>query len=249
MMLWVSGSFFLLLIILAFTPAPFWIWYGLSVNKAGVARPPDCIIVLGGGGMPSESGLMRCWYAARAGNYFKQARLVVALPGKSSDTGSSVYAMKKELVLRGIEPERILFEDSGTNTRAQAVNVLAGCGMRDAGYGMENDHRKTKNEFQMRATGRKLPAILLVSSPEHIYRAVMTFRKAGFTRVDAIPAFEAAIESDISFEGRRIGGKRWVPDIGNNITLRYQFWTQLHYEALVLREYFAIAYYWVQGWI
>ena len=38
-------------------------------------------------------------------------------------------------------------------------------------------------------------------------------------------------------------------DIGNNITLRYQFWTQLHYEELLLREVFALAYYKLKGWI
>jgi len=95
----------------------------------------------------------------------------------------------------------------------------------------------------------KFKSLLIVTSPEHLRRAVLTFKKAGFLKVDGVPAFEEAIESDLSFTGRRLGGRRWVPDIGNNITLRYQFWTQLHYEVLILREVFALGYYKLQGWI
>lgn len=228
------GSVFTLFILLAFTSAPFWMWYGLSMSRAGVNRPPDYILVLGGGGMPSESALMRCWYAAKTANYFTRAKVIVALPGKTSDSLSSINGMKKELTIRGIAVERILLEDSGTNTRAEALNIAKII---------------TKHKLSRQPGAGSRESILIVTSPEHIYRAVLTFKKAGFTNVDAIPAFEEAIESDLSFQGRRLGGRRWVPDIGNNITLRYQFWTQLHYEELLLREVFALGYYWVKGWI
>jgi uncharacterized SAM-binding protein YcdF (DUF218 family) len=233
------GGIFAVSIILAFTSAPFWMWYDLSVSKAGVNRPPEYIVVLGGGGMPSESGLMRCWYAAKMANYFTRAKVIIALPGNTRDSLSSVNRMKKELIFRGVEPERIILEDSGTNTRAEALNILKIC--------TKHNVQCTNNNFA--GSSKKLPSILLVSSPEHIYRAVLTFKKAGFLKVDGVPAFEEAIESDLSFTGRRLGGRRWVPDIGNNITLRYQFWTQLHYEELILREVFALGYYWIQGWI
>ncbi len=228
------GSVFALFILLAFTSAPFWMWYHLSMSKAGVNRPPDYIVVLGGGGMPSESGLMRCWYAAKTANYFTRAKVIVALPGKTGDSLSSINGMKKELVIRGIAKERIFLEDSGTNTRAEALNILK---------------IVANQKFSRQSAVGSRQSVLIVTSPEHIYRAVLTFKKAGFNRVDAIPAFEEAIESDLSFQGRRLGGRRWVPDIGNNITLRYQFWTQLHYEELILREVFALGYYWVKGWI
>jgi uncharacterized SAM-binding protein YcdF (DUF218 family) len=93
------------------------------------------------------------------------------------------------------------------------------------------------------------PSILIITSPEHLYRAVLTFRKAGFLLVDGAPAFETAIESELSFDDRLLGGKRWLPPIGKNITARYQFWTQLHYEQLVIREWLAIIYYKLNGWI
>ena len=142
--------------------------------------------------------------------------------------------MKEELILRGISAKRISFESLGTNTRAQAINIFKG---------ISNIAPSPKGEG---VGGR---GILIVTSPEHLYRAVLTFRKAGFRMVEGLPAFETAIESELSFDDNLLGGKKWLPAIGKNITLRYQFWSQLHYEELVIREWLAIAFYKLNGWI
>jgi uncharacterized SAM-binding protein YcdF (DUF218 family) len=235
----IFGSVFLLQIILALTSAPFWIWYGMGTKHAGISRPPDYIVVLGGGGMPSESGLMRCWYAGKAAGFFPNAKVIIALPGDTADSLSSVRGMKRELILRGIAPERILFEDSGTNTRAQAMNI----------YRMTSPPNPLSSRRGGGEGGEVQPGLLLITSPEHLYRAVLVFKKAGFLKVDGLPAFEEAIEADITFKGKKLGGRRWVPDVGESITVRYQFWTQMHYEMLVVREWMATGYYWVKGWI
>ena len=90
------GAIFLIAILLAFTSLPFHIWYSHGLVKAGIHRPPDYIVILGGGGMPSESGLMRTWYGAKAANYFPKAKVIIALPGNSQDSLSSINLMKKE---------------------------------------------------------------------------------------------------------------------------------------------------------
>ena len=247
------GAVAFVMIILAFTSAPFWIWYDLGVKKAGIHRPPDFIIVMGGGGMPSESGLMRCWYAAKVANHFKRARIIIALPGDAMDSLSSVNQMKKEMVLRGISPERIMFEDSGTNTRAEAVNVykiisniecriLNNERVQNSTFGIRN------SKFKSSIVNRQ-SSILLVTSPEHLYRAVLTFKKTGFLKVEGVPAFEKTIEADLNFNASKLGARAWVPDVGKNITIRYQFWMHMNYEFLVLREWSALAYYKLQGWI
>lgn len=233
------------LIILAFTSGPFWTWYALSTKRAAVHRPPQYIILLGGGGMPSESGLIRSWYAAKAANYFTRAKIIIALPGDTSDRNSSVNGMRQELILRGIAPGRIMIEDSGTNTRAQALNIFKR--ISNIEQGTLNIETNRNSNFVDQYS--KFKSLLIVTSPEHLYRAVCTFEKAGFSRVDGLPAFETAIESDLTFSTKKLGGKKLIPDIGGNIALRYQFWTQLHYETLILHEWMAIAYYWVQGWI
>jgi uncharacterized SAM-binding protein YcdF (DUF218 family) len=240
----VFGCLFLILFIFCFTSGAFWAWYKMGTKYAGVHRPPEVIVILGGGGMPSESGLMRCWYGAKAANYFYRAKVVVALPGDTTDSLSSVSQMKKELVLRGVDARRISFEAVGTDTRAQAMNQVRSVKCQVQKESQRNQVRNVKCE--MRGKGC---SILIITSPEHLYRAVLTFRKAGFARVDGMPAFETTIESELAFDDRLLGGKIWMPSIGNNITLRYQFWTQLRYEQLIIREWLAIGYYWLNGWI
>jgi len=258
------GCLFLILFIFCLTPAPFWTWYSLSTKNAGIHRPPEFIVVMGGGGMPSESGLMRTWFAARAGNHFSRSKIIIALPGDTLDSLSSVYQMKEELILRGISGNRISFESLGTNTRAQAINLFKRITNIDQRFlndepdtiTKSQSHKVTESQshrihrnssFVYQNAGFK--SILIVTSPEHLYRAVRAFRKAGFMLVDGVPAFESAIESDITFNDRLLGGRKWLPSIGKNITLRYQFWTQLHYEQLILREWLAIVYYKLEGWI
>ena len=216
------------MIIMAFSSAPFWIWYKYSVKYAGINRPPEYIVVLGGGGMPSESGLIRSWYAAKTADHFPGSRIIISLPGDTTDRLSSVNQMKNEMILRGINQTRIVLEPEGTNTRAQAMQV-----------------KKLINSYPLTLS----PSILIVTSPEHLTRAVLVFKKAGFLRVDGVPAFEAAIESDITFNDRMLGGREWIPGVGGNLSIRYHFWTQMNYEFLLIRELFAAGYYKLKGWI
>ena len=247
--LFTIGCLVAVAVILAFTSAPFWIWYGMGTKKAGINRPPDYIVLLGGGGMPSESGLMRTWYTAKVAKYFPVAQIIIALPGNPTDSSSAINLMKQELVLRGISPERILFEDLGTNTRSQALNIykrISNIEQRNM-----NNERNQHSSFVIRHSSFVTchSSLLLITSPEHLYRAVLALKKVGFLKVDGVPAFEQAIESDITFNARKLGGRKFIPDIGSNITLRYQFWTQMNYELLILREYAALAYYKLKGWI
>ncbi len=235
----VLGAIAFFMIILALTSAPFWVWYDMGVKKAGIHRPPDFIVVMGGGGMPSESGLMRCWYAARVANHYTKSIVIIALPGDVNDSMSSVNQMKRELVLRGVSPGRIIFENSGTNTRAEAINV----------YKIIENIPKSSIVHHQSSIVHHKSSILIVTSPEHLLRAVRVFQKVGFLKVDGVPAFEKAIEADLNFSSRNLGARKWVPDVGRNITIRYQFWMHMEYEFLILREYFALAYYKLQGWI
>lgn len=92
--------------------------------------------------------------------------------------------------------------------------------------------------------------LLVISSPEHLKRSVLCFRKTGFKHVSGIAAFETAIESNLFFSEKKLGGRK-IPgtDVGTNLQVRYQFWTHLRYEVIVIREYSALAYYKMKGWI
>lgn len=229
------GLLMAVLLIAAFTTLPFHIWYRMSLKEAGVHRPPQYIVLLGGSGMPGHANLIRTWYAAKAARYFTQAKVIVALPGDRRDPQSTLNRVKEELVLRGVAPERILFEDSGANTRAEALCTL--------------NRLKEWNRGEVACPDPKSAALLIVTSPEHLLRAVRSYRKAGFTRVDGLPAFEATLESEAAFNALKLGGRRFVPDVGENLSLRYHFWTQLGYELLIIRELTALTYYQAMGWL
>jgi uncharacterized SAM-binding protein YcdF (DUF218 family) len=223
-LLLLNGLIFLVCIILSFTTLPFWGYYWLGTSKSELKWKPDVIILLGGGGMPSESNLMRSWFVTKAAEKFPESRVFIVMPGNLSDSLCTPVKMKNELILRGVNPENIRFENNGTNTRSQALN----CGI----------------------LIQKNNSILLITSPENMRRSVLSFRKVGFEKVNALPAFENASEADFSFIDDELGGnKTLVPDIGRNTTIRYEVWTQLKYEILVVRESIALCYYKIRGWI
>jgi len=91
--------------------------------------------------------------------------------------------------------------------------------------------------------------ILIVTSPEHMYRSVKAFIKVGLVNTGGEPAFEKAIESNLLFKDDDLGGNNAVPEIGGSMQIRYQFWNHMKYQIIVYREYFAIAYYKLKSWI
>ncbi|MCY1719293.1 YdcF family protein [Prolixibacteraceae bacterium Z1-6] len=218
------GFFFLICVILALTSAPFWGYHWLGTSKSELRWKPETIVLLGGGGMPSQSNLMRSWYVEKAAKSFPNANVIVAMPGDLADSLSTPQLMKNELVLRGVNPGLISFEPEATNTRAQALNC-------------------------QRFIKMQTP-VLLVTSPEHMRRSVLCFKKAGFEKVNALPAFENAAEADFSFKDDELGGNTiLVPNVGQNINLRYQLWNHLKYEILIAREMVAMTYYKLRGWM
>jgi uncharacterized SAM-binding protein YcdF (DUF218 family) len=217
------GALFIGIIILSFTSLPFWMYYDLSVSDQKLESPPKYIVLMSGNGIPSESGLMRTYYASEIAKIHLNAEIIVTMPGDTSDTTSACYLMKKELIIRGIKSHRISFENIGTNTRSQAQEV------------------------------RKLikgnPSIIIITSPEHIYRSLATFHKVGLTQATGNAAFEQPVEASFLFKDDKLGGNNILPNIGNNTQIRYQFWSHLKYQVIVYREYTAIAFYKLKDWI
>ena len=221
------GIMFLVALILSFTTLPFWGYYWLGTSKSTITEKPDYIVLLGGGGMPSESNLMRAFFVFKAASESPESRIVISIPGDAADTNSTARLVADELIRKGIDPQRILYEQLGTNTRSQALFL---------------------KQFNSEILSDK--SLLIITSPEHMRRAVLVFKKAGFNRLSALPAFENALEADLIFKDDELGGNKLpVPDIGNNTAVRYQFWNHLKYEILIAREMAALAYYKLRGWI
>lgn len=177
--------------------------------------------MLGGSGMPSEDNLIRLYYTAEMAKKYDNAEIILVHPMDSAVN----FKMKRELTGKGINKNRIMFEFHGTNTRSQALSLAL-------------HYPKTLNS-----------KIVIISSTEHILRAVMTFKKAGFKNVGACPALEYDMSTDFRFNSKKLGGKSYIPDMGNNIKLRYNFWSYLKLEIICLREFSALGYYSLNGWI
>lgn len=209
--LWrVAGWLFVAQVVFAVTGPPFWLTNWLNAKAPVPTVTPRYIVVLGGGGIPSGSSLIRSYYAAEFGRALTGTTFVVALPTDGNPEHSSVGRMRDELVLRGIPAAKILMESRGLNTREQARNVGTLLG-----------------------PAALTQPVLVVSSEYHLRRALLYFRKVGFTQLAGLNAAGTGTEADP-------GG--WAG-------LRYGVWNNLVVEIKMLRELAGLAAGRLMGWL
>lgn len=208
------------MLVLAYTRVPFDVHRWLGHAAGGGDTPPEVIVVLGGSGMPSGPELLRLHHAAYLAAKYPQASVVVIHP----DSASTMQQMVSELVLRQVQANRIRTISRGENTREQALIIA---------------------QYQTHHQGQ----VVVVTAPENMYRTVRAFRKAGVENVYGEPAWDHAMQHPFVYHHAAIGGKAWTPDVSEQINLRYTFWNYLKLEITCLREFVAIAYYQLNGWI
>lgn len=238
-LLTVAGAAAAVLGALQFTGVPWKAFSRLAEDGAGEAEgwTPSHILVLGSSGVPGESALMRLWYAAEAAREWPEAPVWMALPCEENDGSDPVArAYAGELELRGVDAGRCAPRACGRNTREQAVALVQDLeGAEDA-------------------------RVLVVTSPEHIRRACGAIRHAARKAQSALevrgrPAFNLSID-----DSPRTGGEKQVEpsmaeevasetDLGSGQMLRYNIWSNARYTLDASREYIAILYYRIRGWI
>lgn len=214
------GTIAMVMVVLAATRLPFDAHRTLGTSAGECIAPADLIVVLGGSGMPSAAELRRLYHAAEVAQAMPAAAVLVIHPGDPA----VLQAMVAELILRGVGAERLRSLNEGDNTRAQALAVRA-------------------------YLGSARPAMVLVTAPENMYRSVRAFRAVGLAQVCGAPAWDHAMDHAFTYAHRGIGGKAYVPDVSHATGLRYTWWNYLKLQVTCLREYFAIAYYALNGWI
>lgn len=214
------GICFALLLTFSLTRIPYDLQVWLGTKNADYSFSPDYIICLGGSGMPSADNLMRLQHTAAVYKANQHAAIIIAHPMDSA----VLQLMKNELVLRGVDSNKIVFEMQGVSTREQALKIKENILSVDA-------------------------KIVLVTSPEYMLRSIRTFRKVGFQLVGGDAAFENAMYVNLAYNHKAVGGKVYAPDVSNNLMLRYNFWSYFKLEISCLRELFALAYYKLNGWI
>jgi uncharacterized SAM-binding protein YcdF (DUF218 family) len=205
----------------AFTRIPYDVQVWLGTNNSEYKFSPDYIIFLGGSGMPSGDNLVRLYYVAALAKKSPESKIIIAHPLDDA----VINQMKSDLMIHGVDSIRILIEKEGTSTREQALKI-----------------KKHFNEIVNRR-------IVIITSPEYMCRSVSCFRKVGFLNVGGIAAFENAMFVNLKYSHHEVGGKAYLPDVSDNIALRYNFWNYLKLEITCIRELMAIAYYKLNGWM
>lgn len=217
------GAILCIAIILSFTDQPFWAIYRLATHNAELETEPNLLVLMGGGGMPSADGLNRCYHAAKTAQYHENCKIIIAIPKDTAKKDESPEKlMAHELIIRGVDSTRFMYESLGTNTLSQVMNIKA----------------------MLKSEKMDTIAIRVITSPEHVMRSVAVFRKAGFRHVGGHPSFETDINKELLLQKK---GSRYLKD--ERLRLRYNMWNYLKYEITVLREYCAILYYKMRGWI
>ncbi len=221
----INGLIFSLMIVLSFTDLPY-LWYhrlGTALQQPQL-KSPDYIVLMGAGGMPGPQSLLRCSYAALVANKYPESQIIIALPADTNDFLQTDHQkMIDEIVMRGIEPNRIISETAGTNTFLQATHI-------------------------MQIISDKQAELLIITSPEHMYRSILTFRKIGFQQVNGIPAFEGTFDDQLLISEDQKDNRSYL-NAENYLDLRYNMWNYLQYQIIVMRELTAISYYKLRGYI
>jgi uncharacterized SAM-binding protein YcdF (DUF218 family) len=218
----------MLVVLFSFTTGPFWIYHWLGTSVSDYKFKPEYIIIMGGAGHPSESSLMRSWYAARSWHTYPQATVIITQPSAVCvrPEFSDAWAIRNDLVLRGVDSTAILLEIKGRNTRQEAMEVI------------------------QIAPDAPNKGCLIITSPEHMRRAVLTFRKMGFQQVGGESTFNASGPVDLDYKDGQLGGNTMpLPEVGGSVQLRYQFWNHLRYQVICYRELAGLMWYKVKGWI
>ncbi|MFN5324560.1 MAG: YdcF family protein [Bacteroidota bacterium] len=215
------GMFFVLCLILSFTSVPFYWhrWFGEMDSYKANCKPAH-ILMLGGGGMPSESNLIRLHYVSEVADANPGTFVIIAHP----HDGITGERMASVLEKSGIEKSRISQLGEGVNTWQQLQAL------------------KTRFKGQV-------PCVYLVTAPEHMRRSVLVCHRLGIKNVVPVPAFENAMFINLDYDFKKSGGRKYVPDVSDSNSLRYDFWNYLKLEIICFRETVALAYYWLNGWI
>lgn len=179
-------------------------WLSRAPYSAGCGY----ILLLPAGPIPSPATLMRAYKAAEEARRNPAARVVISLKTEPPLVESTIWGIRNELVARGVAAERIIMETKARNTHEHARFI------REAGIGDPSRD-----------------GYLIVTSPSHVRRSVMAFRKAGFKNVYAAPALPAEDDAPL----------------GGLTFLRYGYWSSLQLEIEAVREFLAIGWYRLTG--
>jgi len=218
-LLFLFGCIFLLMIVLALTSAPFYTYYNLGKSPNKEFQAIEPRQIVMFGGAGMPSE-DNLMRLYHTAALARQFNVPVMLVHPKDSLCQA--EMTRLLNQGGIE--RISYMTSGTNTRSQCLEL-------------KERHPQLINK-----------QLLVVTSPEHIRRTVKSLNKVGFENVIGVAAYPSTVDFDLSLKKQKLGGNEVIPSV-ESVKMRYTFFNYLKLEITCVREYIALAYYRIKGWI
>jgi uncharacterized SAM-binding protein YcdF (DUF218 family) len=213
------GALFFVMVVLAFTSGPFYAYYRLGQNP----NETDSLLQPRHIVMFGGAGMPSEDNLIRLYHTAALARHF-DLPVILVHPEDPICQAEMTRLLRQGGIDSILYMTEGANTRSQALELMAA-------------YPELAEE-----------PFIAVTSPEHVRRTVKCLNKTGFQNVIGKAAYPATVDFDLSLKKRKLGGNEAIPSI-ESVKMRYTFFNYLKLEITCAREYFALAYYKIKGWI
>ena len=215
----VFGILFFTMLFLAFTSAPFYMHYRLGQDPNDDVEVSNPQLVMMFGG----AGMPSEDNLMRLYNTAALARHF-DVPVLLVHPEDSLCQAEMTRLLRQGGIDSILYMTEGANTRSQAVELM-------------NAYPELSEK-----------ELIVVTSPEHVRRTVKCLNKVGFRNTIGKAAYPATVDFDLSLKKQKLGGNEAIPSV-ESVKMRYTFFNYLKLEITCLREYCALAYYKIKGWI
>ena len=213
------GILFVLMLLLAFTSTPFYWYFNLGQNPDKKAQ-------------------------------FTQPRRVVMFGGAGMPSEDNLMRLYHTAALaRHYDIPVILVHPKDSLCQAEMTRLLRQDGIDDIEYMTSGANTRSQCvELLEKYPQLADQPLLVVTSPEHVKRTVKCLNKVGFTNVYGMAAYPATVDFDLSLTQQQLGGNEIVPSV-ESVKMRYTFFNYLKLEITCLREYCALAYYRIKGWI
>ena len=215
----VFGILFFTMLVLAFTSAPFYMHFNLGQDPNDDVEVSNPQLVMMFGGAGMPS-------EDNLMRLYHTAALArhFEVPVLLVHPEDSLCQSEMTRLLRQGGIDSILYMTEGANTRSQAVELM-------------NAYPELSEK-----------ELIVVTSPEHVRRTVKCLNKVGFRNTIGKAAYPATVDFDLSLKKQKLGGNEAIPSV-ESVKMRYTFFNYLKLEITCLREYFALAYYKIKGWI
>ena len=213
------GVLLLVMVAIAFTSAPFYAYYHLGQD-------------------PNENDMPL------------QPKQIVMFGGAGMPSEDNLMRLYHTAALaRHFDIPVILVHPEDSLCQAEMTRLLRQGGIDDILYMTEGANTRSQ-ALELKAAYPKLSdePFIVVTSPEHLRRTVKCLNKAGFQNVIGKAAFPATVDFDLSLKKHKLGGNETIPSV-ESVKMRYTFFNYLKLEITCVREYLALGYYRIKGWI